>query len=193
MIKGGKKPLLTLERGEVTEEGGRGSGPPWCPRGGMGLWQELGCFLSLTKEKRRGRGTKEAEYKCGPSMHTLSDAHLSPPFVPTPVTPGGTCLVSLLGQVALPRTGMGCAITSRFCKQPVDTSYHMFQPLCLPHQAVSLPGKLGRGPWDPHPLHQSPSPHPRAVASLSPLPKVTEHTTPFQMWLSPSLAQPVST
>lgn len=124
---GEKKPLLTLQRGEVIQECGTGSEPPWSPSGGLGLWQELRCFLPLTRRKGGQKPqihgthfqmrTYPTLYSCPlqqPLRHLLACCWLQTPSCP-------------------PRTGTGCVTTSPVCKQPVGTSERSCQPLHLPH------------------------------------------------------------
>lgn len=121
-------------------------------------------------QERRGGGAESAEYRCGVfSARTFNSTLTHPSIRAHSNHPWGTCLVSLLGQVALPRTGMGCATTSRFCKLLVDTSHQAFDLLRLPHQAVRLPGASSEG------IHESFT-HSTSVASLSPSPKVSSQT-----------------
>lgn len=78
---GGKKPLLTLERGKTTEELGREARPPRSPSGGTRLWQELGCFPSNREKGRRSRGprTKVWGLRCTHfQKHTYPCLHSCP-------------------------------------------------------------------------------------------------------------------
>ena len=53
---GDRKPLLTLERGEVIGVWDREQ-TTLEPSGGMGLWRELECFLPAPPNKREGGQT----------------------------------------------------------------------------------------------------------------------------------------
>lgn len=139
------------------------------------------------QQERRGGGAEAAEYRCGVfSAHTFRSTLTHPSIRAHSNHPCGTCLVSLLGQVALPRIGMGCATSSRFCKLLVDTSHQALDLLRLPHQAVRLPGASSEG------IHK-PFTHSTSVTSLSPSPKVSSQTHyPFPSLALTKPAQPVS-
>ena len=133
----------------------------------------------LTRGK--GRGAKMQNADVGPSLHTLSDARL-----PIPVTPLDTCrfaACSKHGQVTHPLRGL-----ARDVPPPADCSTNLWAHLTAgashgaslirPYPASWC--KLRRGPQAPHRLYQSPSPHPWAVASLSPSPKLSiRHSLPL--------------
>lgn len=139
------------------------------------------------QQERRGGGAEAAEYRCGVcSAHTFRSTLTHPSIRAHSNHPCSTCLVSLLGQVALPRIGMGCATSSRFCKLLMDTSHQALDLLRLPHQAVRLPGASSEG------IHK-PFTHSTSVTSLSPSPKVSSQTHyPFPSLALTKPAQPVS-
>lgn len=118
------------------------------------------------QQERRGGGAEAAEYRCGVfSAHTFRSTLTHPSIRAHSNHPCGTCLVSLLGQVALPRTGMGCATSSRFCKlllSPSVGSTALTSSGCAPSWC-----KLGGNPQALHPLHVSDLPQPLPQSELS--------------------------
>lgn len=57
-----------------------------------------GMLPTPNKRQEEGRGPRRQKTNVGPSLHTLSDAHLLTPFVPTPMTPGAPALFHCLDK-----------------------------------------------------------------------------------------------